>query len=186
MLPEAGYQQVAATLLDLARRGHLHLALRSGPTSPTDTPWWTLTAAVGDDELADHERTLLRVVGVDAGPARFPNLTRGAVDRATHPPRAAARAHAATVAVGRALQRGIARHPGQVDARWFSHAVALDVSPALARSLDQRGAPLPAWVTSGCDTAVTWELLDRFALLGSPLLPHSALGAGYRGGAPVG
>ncbi|GAB2932388.1 hypothetical protein GCM10027047_30890 [Rhodococcus aerolatus] len=175
VLPDAGYQQVTATLLDLARRGHLHLTLRLGGTGAGDTPWWTLTAADGEDELAAHERVLLHVVGVDAGDVRFPNLTRGAVARVVRPLREAARAHTGAAPEARALQRGIAQYPGRVDARWFAHAVALDVSPVLARSLDHRGAALPAWVTSGGGTAVTWTLLDRFALLGSPLLPRSPM-----------
>lgn len=182
VLPDAHYQQVTATVLDLAARGHLAITLLSAPTTDRGTAWWelALTDTGGGGVRSAAEDVVLHVVGVLDGPVRFPNLTNGATDRAAralhrHPSRASTQDAVA-------LQRGIARHPEHVDAQTFAHAVALDVSPALTRSLTSRGEPTPGWAATRCPHPVTWALLEHLALDGSPLLPRSLHQAGFQGG----
>jgi len=182
VLPEAHYQQATATLLDLAKRGHLQIALHTAPTSEDATAWWTLAPAAGRDQLRDYERVLLEEVGVTTGPVQFPNLTIQSVDRVARTLRKAAHHRSNHTENALALQRGIARTPNDIDARWFAHAIALDVSPTLTHSLNARHAPTPQWITTHCSHPITWSLLNDLALQGSPLLPQTPYAAGYQGG----
>ena len=182
VLPEAHYQQATATLLDLAERGHLQIALHIAPTSEDPTAWWTLAPAAGRDPLRDYERVLLEEVGTTSGPVQFPNLTIQSVDRVARTLRKAAHHRSNHTDNALALQRGIARTPNDIDARWFAHAIALDVSPTLTHSLTARHAPTPPWITTHCPHPITWSLLNDLALQGSPLLPQTPYTAGYQGG----
>jgi len=182
VLPEAHYQQATATLLDLANRGHLQIALHTAPTSEDATAWWTLSAAAGGDQLRDYERVLLEEVGVTTGPVQFPNLTIQSVDRVARTLRKAAHHRNNHTEDALALQRGIARTPNDIDARWFAHAIALDVSPTLTHALTARHAPTPQWIITHCPHPITWSLINDLALQGSPLLPQTPYTAGYQGG----
>jgi hypothetical protein len=184
--PKAHYQHLTATLLDLARRGHLRIVLRQAPTDIDDTAWWTLTAAGGFDELRDYERTLLAELRVGHHPAEFPSLTNGSADRVHRRLRRAAKVHTTDTGAALALQRGVAQDPVAVDARWFAHTVACDVSAGFARSLTARHIPTPPWITTACDTPITWVLVQQLAVTGSPLLPQGPFQAGYIGSPPVG
>ena len=158
--PQAHYQHLTATLLDLARRGHLHIALRQAPTAMDDTAWWTLTATTGTDALRDYERILLIGLKVAHHPADFPSLTNGSADRVHRRLHRATKAHTNDTSTASALQRGIAQYPALIDPSWFAHAVALDVSPGLARSLTARHVSPPPWISTNCDTRITWALLQ--------------------------
>jgi hypothetical protein len=185
--PEAHYQHLTATLLDLGRRGHVQITLRQAPTETDDTAWWNLTGTDGTDELQNYERTLLTELHVLHHPADFPSLTNGSADRVHRRLRRATKAHTTGRAAALALQRGTAQDPSTIDARWFAHAVACDVSSGLTRSLTARRIPTPAWITTSCDTPLTWALVQQLTLTGSPLLPQGPIQAGYLGGgAPVG
>lgn len=185
--PEAHYQHLTATLLDLGRREHVQITLRKAPTETDDTAWWTLTATPGSDELADYERTLLTELRVTDHPAEFPSLTNGSADRVHRRLRRATKPHTTKTTPALALQRGIAQHPGDIDARWFAHAVACDVSTTLTRSLTGRGTPSPPWIITSCATPITWPLVQQLALTGSPLLPQGPIQGGFLGpGTPVG
>jgi hypothetical protein len=74
VLGRAGYEQVTATMLDLASRGHLKI-------TRLDLIWWELEAAGGRDELRDYEQVLMQELGVRTGPERFPNLTNRSSDK---------------------------------------------------------------------------------------------------------
>ncbi len=74
VLGRAGYQQITATMLDLASRGHLKI-------TRLDLIWWELEAAGGRDELRDYEQVLMQELGVRTAPERFPNLTNRSSDK---------------------------------------------------------------------------------------------------------
>jgi len=186
VLPKAHYQQATATLLDLAERGHLQIALHTAPTSEDPTAWWTLSAATGGDQLRDYERVLLEEVGVTTGPVQFPNLTIQSVDRVARTLRKAAYHRNNHTEDALALQRGIARSPNDIDARWFAHAIALDIRSTLTHALTASHAPTPQWITTHCPHPITWTLINDLALQGSPLLPQTPYTAGYQGGTPFG
>ena len=71
----ARYEQVTATMLDFASRGHLRIARLPDPSGADDTTWWQLQFTRGRDELRRCEQVLLDELGVRTGPERFPNLT---------------------------------------------------------------------------------------------------------------
>jgi len=84
----ATYEQITATLLDLAARGHLTIT----PLPPADdTAWWQLEMAAGHDQLRPFEQLLLTETRVRTGPERFPNLTKGSLIGWTQPWSATAR-----------------------------------------------------------------------------------------------
>jgi Predicted membrane protein (DUF2207) len=78
----AGYEQVTATLLDLAARGHLRIYRVSPDLGGDDGfTWWELESADGSDGVRGYERVLLDELGVQSGPERFPNLTNRSVGK---------------------------------------------------------------------------------------------------------
>jgi len=70
----ARYEQVSATVLDLVRRGHLHLT----PNEVVDgaDSEWELELGDGRDSLRGYEEVLLDELGVRTGPEIYPNLTK--------------------------------------------------------------------------------------------------------------
>jgi hypothetical protein len=68
VLGRAGYEQVTATMLDLASRGHLRI-------TRLDLIWWELEATSGRDKMRGYEQMLVQELGVRTGPERFPKLT---------------------------------------------------------------------------------------------------------------
>lgn len=164
VLPPAHYQQVTATFLDLADRGHLTFHLTDA--ADDGSALWTLTRRTGRDELRPYELLLLTETGLATGPEDFPALTNRTVTRVTRLIRRTAGTHRATGAAGRALQRGLATRPDHATERDFAFSVALDVSPAVARSLDQRGVPTPRWATATGKKTVSWAHLNDFGTQG--------------------
>lgn len=82
MLGRAGYEQVTATVLDLASRGHLRITrLPQDAGKSYDLIWWELEATRGRDEIRDYERVLMQELGVRTGPERFPSLTNRSSDK---------------------------------------------------------------------------------------------------------
>jgi len=71
----AGYEQVTATMLDLASRGYLRIVRLPDPSGADDMTWWELQSVRGRDELRGDEQVLVQELGVRTGPERFPNLT---------------------------------------------------------------------------------------------------------------
>ncbi len=63
----AGYEQVTATMLVLASRGHLRIARLPDPSGADDTTWWQLQFTRGRDELRRCEQVLLDELGVRTG-----------------------------------------------------------------------------------------------------------------------
>jgi len=70
----ATYDQVSATVIDLAERGHLH-ARPLPSTLEGITLSWALELRTGQDDLRGYEDVLLDELGVRAGPQQFPSLT---------------------------------------------------------------------------------------------------------------
>lgn len=76
----ATYDQVSATVIDLAERGHLHA--RPLPSSLDGiTLSWALELRAGQNSLRDYENVLLDELGVRKGPQEFPCLTNRSVGR---------------------------------------------------------------------------------------------------------
>ncbi len=60
----ARYEQVTATMLDFASRGHLRIARLPDPSGADDTTWWQLQFTRGRDELRRCGQVLLEELGV--------------------------------------------------------------------------------------------------------------------------
>ena len=138
---ETKYNQVSATVIDLAERGHLHAhALPSAIEGVTLS--WLLEFHNGRDALRRYEEVLVDELGLRAEPQVFPTLTHGATTKI------------ATAVHAEVVQRG-----------WFVD------DPTRARSHSYRGAGagvlLGLVATFVLGALTTWAAVGLGLMLGS-------------------
>jgi len=139
----ATYEQVSATVIDLAERGHLQ-ARPLPSTLEGITLSWALELRTGPDDLRGYEDVLLDELGVRAGPQQFPSLTN----------RSAAR-------VAALLQAAVVRHG------WFTD----DPQKARSHAVAWAGAGLLAGLLTTIVLGVftAWAMVGLGVMVGSLL-----------------